>query len=378
MAAVADAKVLVVGGSGRVGGSTAQWLRRLAEETGLALQVAVGGRSESRYAEFTSRWQELDNASPVPDFVPLDHTDAASVRKALGHGWSLIIHTAGPFQGVEKPVVLQEAISAGVPYVDVCDDTDLCKVAKDLAPAAESARIPAIVSAGIWPGVSALMVAEAVDRLGGAAESVDMQFFTAGTGGAGPTIVAATFLLLAEPPVVYEAGCESRGVPWAERRLADFGPGVGQKHVHLLDEPEVYTIHQALRVPNIRSSFGTDPDIWNLMFGVAQKLPTSVLRNRDWMQNLSIFSMPIIYAVDQLVGSANAMRIDATGKDGRKVMLRMTHKDLEDCVGLATAAFGMEILRDRVPSGVWYPVEMVGNRASIFEAVNRETILWEM
>ena len=42
-----------------------------------------------------------------------------------------------------------------------------------------------------------------------------------------------------------------------------------------------------------------------------------------------MFSMPIITAVDRLVGATNAMRIDATNAAGTTVTLRMTHRDLE-------------------------------------------------
>lgn len=76
-----------------------------------------------------------------------------------------------------------------------------------------------------------------------------MSFYTAGTGGAGPTIVSATFLLLAEPPLNYREGQEVRAEPWGQRHLVDFGPPVGQQPVHLLDEPEA-------------SDFTSDDTIW--------------------------------------------------------------------------------------------------------------------
>lgn len=371
--------VLVVGGSGRVGGSTARWLRRLSQEEGFAdLQLSVGGRSEARHAELAARWGEDASNGPIPAFVPLDLADPASVRAAISGGWSLIVHTAGPFQGVKRPLVLEEAIRQGVPYVDVCDDTELCQAAKSLSPLAEAAGVPAVVSAGIWPGVSALMVAEAVERLGGAAKDVELSFFTAGTGGAGPTIVSATFLLLAEPPLVYRGGSPGRGEPWGDRHLVDFGPGAGQRFVHLLDEPEVYTCHKVLGIPNIRSSFGTAPDVWNWLFGAVRLLPVQLLRNRTLMQGVAVFSMPVISLVDRLVGAVNAMRVDATAADGRSVTLRMTHVDLEDCVGLGTAAFALEVLQGRVPSGVSFPVEMTANRREILRRVRQGTILWEL
>eukprot|EP00438_Fugacium_kawagutii_P036190 Skav232977 [mRNA] locus=scaffold1735:449643:458779:+ [translate_table: standard] len=126
----------------------------------------------------------------------------------------------------------------------------------------------------------------------------------------------------------------------------------------------VYPCHEYLGIPNVSSSFGTAPDVWNWMFAACAKLlPTELLANRQLMQNVAVFSMPIITAVDRLVGARNAMRIDARSAKGEAVTLRITHEDLEDpaldrqdCVGLATAAFGLEVLEKRVDAGVWFPV----------------------
>lgn len=107
------------------------------------------------------------------------------------------------------------------------------------------------------------------------------------------------------------------------------------------------------------------------------RVRVSGLRNRDLMQQVSNFSMPIISAVDRLVGSRNAMRIDARAADGTSCRLRVTHEDLEDCVGLATAAFGLEVLEGQVPKGVWFPVEMA-NRQRIFERVKQGSVFWDM
>ncbi|CAE7801719.1 unnamed protein product [Symbiodinium sp. CCMP2592] len=372
-------RMSAVGGTGRVGGSTARWLRKLAEEEKLEdFELAVAGRSRENYAQFAQRWPG-EECGAAPQFVEIDHTNRDSIREVLNaRDWDLLVHTAGPFQGIQRPLLLEEALKSGTPYVDVCDDTELCKTAKELCPELEEAKVPAVVSAGIWPGVSALMVCEAVERLGGSAEDVEMCFYTAGTGGAGPTIVSATFLLLAEPPLNFKDGREVRAEPWGNRRLVDFGRNVGRQHVHLLDEPEVYTCHRCLGIPNITSSFGTAPDVWNLMFGAVRILPKSVLGNRGLMQGVANFSMPIISAVDRLVGATNAMRVDARSETGEAVTLRITHSDLEDCVGLATAAFGLEVLQGQVPPGAWFPAEMAANRARIFQRVRHGSINWEM
>ena len=138
--------------------------------------------------------------------------------------------------------------------MDVCDETPLVAAGQALSAEAEKrgvaavtsggertlpppasgslTRFPASTDAGIWPGVSALMAAEADDRVGGA-EDIELSFYTAGTGDSGAAIVAATFLLLQEEPRIYaggerakrrDAGGSAAALrPWDDPRVVDFG-----------------------------------------------------------------------------------------------------------------------------------------------------------
>ena len=68
--------------------------------------------------------------------------------------------------------------------------------------------------------------------------------------------------------------------------------------------------------------------------------------------------------------------------------LRCVHADLEDCVGQATAAFAMELLRGRsghssaeltIPAGVWYPAELQATvRKNILEVARENALVWEI
>ena len=371
--AVAAPDILVVGGTGRVGASTPRWLADLTARAGNPAKLAVGGRS----APTDSQRSRLPQNTKFVE-IDLDGGDAR-LREAVA-GRSLVIHTAGPFQQRTDPALLRAAIAEGVPYCDVCDELPLARNARALA---SSAAAPCVVSCGIWPGVSALMAAEAVEKLGGegACERLEFSFFTAGTGGAGPTIVSATFLLLATKVARYIDGALVEEEPWLERRVRDFGEGVGEHECYTLDNPDVPTTAEALGIQDCVSRFGTYPSFWNNLFGgLKAALPTSLLMDRDKMQGLALFSMPIIRAVDALVGGTNAMRVDAWGKDGRKATLRVAHKDLEDCVGQATAAFGLELLRgDTIKPGVWYPAELGASaRANILEVARERAFVWEV
>ena len=63
---------------------------------------------------------------------------------------------------------------------------------------------------------------------------------------------------------------------------------------------------------------------------------------------------------------------------GQRVV-RVAHGDLEDCVGQATAAFGMELLRGGIAPGCWYPVELpVAARDRILAVVEEGAIVWEV
>jgi len=369
--------VLVVGGSGRVGGSTLKWLRDLSTRSGEPLRLAAGGRSKRSFEAARGR---------LPDdveFVEVNLDGGEAHLREVVAGRPLVVHTAGPFQQRRDPALLRAAIAMGVPYCDVCDELELARNAKALTATAEAANTPCVVSCGIWPGVSALMAAEAVKKLGGPGEceKVEFSFFTAGTGGAGPTIVSATFLLLVTEVAAYVNGKLEALEPWTERRLRDFGAGIGEHECFLLDNPDVPTVAEALSVPTCVSRFGTYPTFWNGLFGLLKALPRSLLSDRAKMQGLAVFSMPIIRVVDALVGGTNAMRVDAWGKDGRRLTLRCAHRDLEDCVGQATAAFGLELMRREatVQPGVWFPVELGDDaRSNILQVAKEKAFVWEV
>jgi len=320
------------------------------------------------------------------NFVPIDVEWSDEKIIDVIKGCGIVVHTGGPFQGRTDPALLRCCLKQGVPYVDVCDEWDLAVASKKYQDDATENGVAAIVSSGIWPGVSALMAAEAVARLGKregtdqkTCESLDFSFFTAGTGNAGPTIVSATFLLLATPVITYLNGKKTEKEPWTEQRSVDFGPSIGTKPVWLLDNPDVPTTATTLKIPRVSSRFGTDPLFWNYLFGAMKAIPRSLLYNRDAMQGFALFSEPIIRLVDKLVGATNAMRVDATARDGEVVTMRIAHPDLEQCVGLATAAFALEVLRGTVPPGVWFPAELPEEpRSNILLAAKEDAFVYEV
>jgi hypothetical protein len=106
-------------------------------------------------------------------------------------------------------------------------------------------------------------------------------------------------------------------------------------------------------------------------------IPKFILEDKNLMQGLAVFSLPVIRFVDSFVGATNAMRVDVSSKSGNSVTFRVIHDDLEECVGLATASFAYEVLKG-MDAGIYYPSDLgEEERKGILERVKKEAVLWD-
>lgn len=365
-------KILVVGGSGRVGGSVV---------TQLLLHdaiITVGGTSMDSFEESRARWMKLfpdlsEKLQNQLEFIALNREDAVSISNAIerSQSFDLIVHTAGPFQGKAKTPngVLQACVQHATPYVDVCDDYCTAMAAKaKYASDAMDKNIPCIVSTGCWPGVSSLMAKQLTkkaledhEELTPQDLNVDFSFFTAGSGGAGSTLLVATFLILAEKALTVVNGRRREVQAMKQYSTVNFGPIVGDKEVAHLNLLETASVHDVLGIGNTKSLFGTAPGFWNTLLGVMAQLPPSLLSNEGLMEKLAIFSLPIVRVVDYFAGATNAMRCDVTSDkvSGLNLSALYAHENLEPCVGECVVAFCAAALSGRVHGGVWFPEEAI-------------------
>jgi hypothetical protein len=194
--------------------------------------------------------------------------------------------------------------------------------------------------------------------------ALNFSFFTAGSGGAGSTLLVATFLILAEQALLIQNGKRTYVPPMREYSSVDFGPIVGRKDVAHLNLLETASIHDVLGIGNIVTKFGTAPGYWNFLLGLMARLPPGWLSNEVWMEKLALFSLPIVRLVDYFAGATNAMRVDITTRnpntttdDLSVVSAVYAHENLERCVGECVVAFGAAILSGSVRPGIWFPEE---------------------
>ncbi|KAE9463281.1 hypothetical protein C3L33_04820, partial [Rhododendron williamsianum] len=417
---VRNSRVLILGGTGRVGGSTAIALSKLCPD----LRIVVGGRNKEKGA---ARVAELGKNS---EFAEVDIEERASLEATLrvaayslemlvscssedgilyflfsysillvtmhhqnGFGFfnipklncgassadvDLVVHSAGPFQQAEKCTVLEVAIQTKTAYMDVCDDTSYAFRAKSYMSKALAANIPAITTGGIYPGVSngastlglvryssnmsgllpsalefdsqmifmTVMAAELVRAARSESKGeperlsyshvelllrnlrvlvlcIRFSYYTAGTGGAGPTILATSFLLLGEEVVAYSKGEKIKVKPYSGMRSIDFGKGIGKKDVYLLNLPEVRSAHEILGVPTVSARFGTAPFYWNWgMVAMTNLLPVEFLRDRSKVQKLVELFDPVVRAVDEIAGERVSMRPEGIAIEAREALLK--------------------------------------------------------
>ncbi|CAG9466044.1 unnamed protein product [Pedinophyceae sp. YPF-701] len=376
--------VLIIGGTGRVGSSTADALL----STGAFPSVAIASRHEKSADAARARRPKLADCK----FFECDVEEKKSVMRAIeASGAGTVVHTAGPFQGRQGSVVLEAAIETGVSYMDVCDDTEYSRRAKKLSDKAAAAGVPAIITGGIYPGVSNVMAAHmtAIARReytpeGLKADTPDKpdeakrclySYYTAGTGGAGPTILATSLLLAGEDVEAFKDGEKVVLPPISNRRVVDFGPGLGRKSTYLYNLPEVASTHELLGIPSVSARFGTDPEPWNWgMWLAARMLPKAALKDAETVKPLVALLDPIVRLLDPLVGERVAMEVEVEMESGVIAGGLYRHKKLSEAVGQCTAVFATQLASGGTAPGVWYPEEpqAIADRRALLEAAAKD------
>ncbi|CDF35518.1 unnamed protein product [Chondrus crispus] len=390
----AEQRVLVLGGTGRVGTET---IKALARITPVPLSISVAGRDRSKGHRIcrmltTSNQNERTDLPPVDyHFKSVDITDESALIKLI-KAHDVVIHTAGPFQRSKNPTgVLEAAMQANVPYMDICDDLIHAKECKKLHEVALSKGYTALISTGIYPGLSNLMAVEAASLMGTEpVKSLKIYYHTAGTGGIGATVLASTFLILSEHATCFDThGREQKLPPAGNPEVIDFGGKLGKVTTYLLNLPEVVSLHENVfngsPGTEIFAKFSTGPPIWNwLLQMMARRTPKSWLANRPAMLAFSKFSLPVVRAVDLLSGALTAMKIVAEGPTS-SIIYSFEHDSLAECVGEATASFAVELVKKRLEGGqkglapgINYPEELSPDiRKHIIKNASRSANLFE-
>ena len=140
--------VVVYGASGHTGRFVVEELLRRGFTT------VVSGRDEARLEAVAKEWGELEVRPATVD-------DPASLDRALA-GAAVVINAAGPFAVTAGPV-LEAALRAGIPYVDVAAEIEAnAAMFADHAEAARRVGVPVVPAMAFFGGLGDLLVTAAM------------------------------------------------------------------------------------------------------------------------------------------------------------------------------------------------------------------------
>ncbi len=340
------AKVLILGGTGRIGRAIAADLLSHTDA-----EITLGGRKVAGATIATAP----SNLAERVQFCLLDLADRIGLTTAIAAA-DLVIHAAGPFHQRDSEV-LQLCIDEGAHYLDVSDHRSFTEKVRRHKSEAIAAGITAITNTGIFPGLSNAMVRQDVEAL----EQVDrvhLSYVVAGSGGAGPTVMRTTFLSLQHPFRAWIEGQWQTVSPYSDCETIRFPAPYGAANVFWFDMPETMTLVEALPIPTLVTKFGSVPDIYNLLTGaIARYCPKAWLSNPKVLEALTWASYGCTQLSDRFTGTGVAIRSEVTGRtagQAMQVISTLVAADTAIAAGQGTGGLAQLILAGELQKpGVW-------------------------
>ena len=330
------AKVLVFGGAGRVGGCVVRDIQTHAQA-----EVTVAGRRDSPPPK-NAEWLRAD-------------ADDRTALPAIVTGFDLVVHCAGPFR-YRSTAVLEACIDRGVPYIDISDDPGFVAEAIALDPQARAAGITAVLSTGVFPGISNSMARQGVEALDEPTE-IHLSYGVAGSGGAGVTVLRTTFLELQHPFEAIANGQWQRVKPYSDRETVVFPPPYGKAGVYWFSTVEAYSLPRSFPVQTVTTKFGSIPDFYNALTWLVAQLPPSWLQKPAVIEFLSQGGYATTQVLDRFTGVGLAMRSRVVGKkNGESAEYRsfFTHDNTAVAAGAGAGSVAELLLSGALQKpGVW-------------------------
>jgi saccharopine dehydrogenase-like NADP-dependent oxidoreductase len=287
----------------------------------------------------------------------LDLTEAEGLNSAIATA-DLVIHCAGPF-GYRDSRVLERCIDHQVPYLDVSDNPEFVQRSLALADQAQAAGITAVISTGIFPGISNSMVRLGVEALD-ISETVHLSYVVVGSGGAGLTVMRTTFLEIRKPFRAWIEGQWQWIQPYRDREQVTFPEPYGKANVYGFSTSEAVTLPQSFPLKTVITKFGSLPGIYNQLTGLMTWIPSVILSRPGTIEALAKISYQMTQVSDRFTGIGIAMRAKVIGqKQEQPAIAEVTfvHPHMIDTVGCGTGSIAQLILSGQLQKpGVW-PVE---------------------
>lgn len=343
-------RVLIIGGCGRIGRSIASDI--LAHVP--AAEVTITGRNPQL------GMAALEQLGANVQFQVLDLSQPEQLQEAVTKA-DLVIHAAGPFHRRDGRV-LRTCIAERVHYIDVSDERSFTYKALTYREAAAAAGITAVINTGVFPGISNCMVRQGIEALD-AADTVQLSYVVAGSGGAGVTVMRTTFIGLQRPFEAWLEGSWQPVKPYTQRETLEFPPPYGKASVYWYDMPEAITLQQSFPVKTVITKFGVVPDFYNhATWTMAHWLPPAVLRHANTVEFLAQVSYAMTRVTNRFSGTGVAMRCDIRGQRSQAPVhytSTFVHDEAAIATGLGTGSVAELVLQGKLQQPGVHPIEQV-------------------
>jgi saccharopine dehydrogenase-like NADP-dependent oxidoreductase len=290
-------QVLLLGGLGRIGSRVAQDLIVHTD----AILILAGRRDAG----------EVGLEHPRQRYLTLDVADGEGLRQTIAN-CDLVIHAAGPFS-YRDGRVLQTCLELGVNYIDVADNPAYVERALALRDQAAAAGVTAIVSTGVFPGISNSMARQGVEALD-QPEAAHLSYVVAGSGGAGVTVMRTTFLELLHPISAWIEGRCQAIAPYSQRQRVTFPPPYDDCAVYWFNTVEAMTLPRSFPLRTVTTKFGSLPDLYNHLTWLMARAPKAWLRQPSTIESVAQASYRMTQVSDRISGTGIAMRVDVQGQ----------------------------------------------------------------
>lgn len=205
----------------------------------------------------------------------LDLFDHAALNDVV-QGAALVVLGAGPYMRTSEPV-LSACLEAKVPYLDFDDDVRSTQAALGLHERARKVGVPCYIGCGASPGMSNVMVMDAVRELD-TVETIDICWLVGDErGGTGRAVLEHLMHIAAGPCLTWAGGRPTFNETWVETTYAPMLEGDGEILLHETAHPEPVTLPRLFpQAHRIRCAGALAPTPFN---GIARGLGQAVRRN---------------------------------------------------------------------------------------------------
>lgn len=293
---MADIRVLLIGATGVFGSRLAELAAR---EAGIALTLAARDRAK------------LDALAAQLGGMAVRALDRDRLTADDLAGFDLVVDAAGPFQA-SAPTVIEAAIAARVPYIDLADGRDFVAGIAAHDAAARAAGVSITCGASSIPALSHAILDDLTAGWRGV-DRIAIGIFPGNRAPRGLAVVHAILSYVGRPVRVWRGGRWTAVAGWGmtHRRAV---PGVGKRWASVCDTPEQDLLVSRYR-PADSAEFFAGMELSILHLGLALlALPV----RWGWLPSLRPASRPLLAIARLLLpfgSDIGAMDIVAAGRD---------------------------------------------------------------